>query len=255
MRLSRRSSGRSVRALRRNRGTDRSELLIENRLAMVDRVKARIKDRGVQAAEFASNTQRQRAILAQLMQHPRRHSYGRRQSFDIIAAASSATTNATDPRLRIPVASRRCRARPSGPSNRLNPAAMTLVFSIEPLPSYCCQHPDGQGQVRAFHQRSAGRQPEGLMAAGNEAQSSQLRRSPCRKTVLKHWNGACEARIGPTTARPAARGRSTAASGQMQFARGDDGPDRFRYRDWTMGLLAGVDPHDLAGHERVYAVF
>ena len=40
----------------------------------------------------------------------------------------------------------------------------------------------------------------------------------------------------------------------MQFARGDEGPDRFRYRDRTVGLLAGVDPHNLAGHERVNAV-
>jgi hypothetical protein len=59
-----------------------------------------------------------------------------------------------------------------------------------------------------------------------------------------------EGGIRPTTL----RGRSTAASGQVRFARGDDGPDRFRYRDRTMGLLASVDPHDLAGHERVNTV-
>ena len=88
MRLSRRSSGRSVRALRRNRGTDRSELLDRKSPSHGnDRVKARIKDRGVQAAEFASNTQRQRAILAQLMQHARLHSDNRHHRLDFIAAA------------------------------------------------------------------------------------------------------------------------------------------------------------------------
>jgi hypothetical protein len=43
-----------------------------------------------------------------------------------------------------------------------------------------------------------------------------------------------------------------AASGQMQFARGDEFP---RFGDWdrTMGLLMSVDPHDLAGHQRITA--
>jgi hypothetical protein len=42
-------------------------------------------------------------------------------------------------------------------------------------------------------------------------------------------------------------------SGQMPFARGDHVPDRFRDRDGAMGLLVGIDPHDLAGHQRVIA--
>ena len=43
------------------------------------------------------------------------------------------------------------------------------------------------------------------------------------------------------------------ASGQMPLARHDEVPDRLRYRDRTMGFLIGMDPDDLAGHERLMA--
>src|SRR3979409_1573754 len=49
-------------------------------------------------------------------------------------------------------------------------------------------------------------------------------------------------------------GYFAAGSGQMAFARGDGIPDRFRDRDRTMAFLVGVEPHDLAGHQRVAAV-
>ena len=38
---------------------------------------------------------------------------------------------------------------------------------------------------------------------------------------------------------------------EMRFARSNQVPDRLRDRDRTMGLLVGVDPDDLAGHERL----
>ena len=40
---------------------------------------------------------------------------------------------------------------------------------------------------------------------------------------------------------------------EMRFARRDQIPHRFRYRDRTMGLLIGVDPDNLTGRERISA--
>src|SRR5438128_11307733 len=46
---------------------------------------------------------------------------------------------------------------------------------------------------------------------------------------------------------------SWCASGQMLLPRSNPLPDRPRYRDRSMGLLVGIDPHDFTRHERLVA--